>query len=50
MRMVNNLKGAKKPKVITDLRDLVKSGADAFGHKPLYHYIENGETLKERIE
>ncbi len=46
MRMVNNLKGAKKPKVITDLRDLVKSGADAFGHKPLYHYIENGETLK----
>lgn len=46
MKMVNNLKGAKKPKVITDLRDLVKSGADAFGHKPLYHYIENGETLK----
>ncbi len=46
MRMVNNLKGAKKPKVIADLRDLVKSGADAFGHKPLYYYIENGETLK----
>ncbi len=46
MRMVNNLKGAKKPKVITDLRDLVKSGAEAFGHKPLYHYIEKGETIK----
>lgn len=45
MKMVNNLKGAKKPKVITDLRDLVKSGADTFGHKPLYFYIENGETL-----
>ncbi|MBR4296238.1 MAG: AMP-binding protein [Clostridia bacterium] len=44
MRMINNLKGAKPPKVITDLRDLVKSGADVFGDKPLYFYKENGET------
>ncbi|MBQ8208091.1 MAG: AMP-binding protein [Clostridia bacterium] len=45
MRMVNNLKGARKPKVIKDLRDLVKSGAELFGDKPLYFYIEKGETL-----
>lgn len=44
MRMINNLKGAKPPKVITDLRDLVKSGADVFGDKTLYFYKENGET------
>ena len=46
MRMVNNLKGARTPKVITDLRHLVKSGAEAFGDKPLYFYIENKETLE----
>lgn len=50
MRMVNNLKGAKPPKVITDLRHLVKSGAQAFGDKPLYFYIENGETLEYSFE
>ncbi len=50
MRMVNNLKGAKPPKVITDLRHLVKSGAEAFGDKPLYFYIENGETLEYSYE
>ena len=43
--MLNNLKGAKPPKVISDLRDLVKSGSECFGDKPLYFYIEDGETL-----
>lgn len=43
MRMVNNLK-AKPPKMITDLRDLPRSDARVFGDKPLYYYIENGET------
>ncbi|MBO5653764.1 MAG: AMP-binding protein, partial [Clostridia bacterium] len=42
MRMVNNLH-AKPPKVITDLRDLVKSGAEAFGDNTLYYYLEKGE-------
>ena len=41
--MVNNLK-AKPSKIITDLRDLPKSGARVFGEKPLYYYIENGQT------
>ncbi len=41
--MVNNLK-AKPPKMITDLRDLPRSDARVFGDKPLYYYIENGET------
>ncbi|MBQ9736106.1 MAG: AMP-binding protein [Clostridia bacterium] len=43
MRMVNNLQ-ATPAKVITDLRHLVKSGAEVFGDKPLYYYIENRET------
>ncbi len=44
MKMINNLKGAKPPKVITDLRHLVYSGAEAFGDKTLYFYKErNGE-------
>ncbi len=42
MRMVNNLK-AKPPKVIADLRDLVKSSAEKFGEHVLYSYIENQE-------
>ena len=42
MRMVNNLK-AKPPKIAKDLRDLVKTSADAFGDKLLYTYIENQE-------
>ncbi len=46
MRMLNNLKGAKPPKVISDLRDLVKSGADVFGDKTLYFYKENKQTLE----
>ena len=44
MRMINNLKGAKPPKVITDLRHLVSSGAENFGDRTLYFYKErNGE-------
>ncbi len=46
MRMINNLKGAKPPKVISDLRDLVKSGAEIFGDKSLYFYKENNKTLE----
>ncbi|MEE0968683.1 MAG: AMP-binding protein, partial [Clostridia bacterium] len=46
MRMLNNLKGAKPPKVISDLRDLVKSGADTFGDKTLYFYKEDKQTLE----
>ncbi|MBE6631745.1 MAG: long-chain fatty acid--CoA ligase [Ruminococcaceae bacterium] len=46
MRMINNLKGARPPKIISDLRDLVKSGADVFGDKTLYFYKENGATLE----
>ena len=36
--MINNLKGAAPPKVITDLRHLVYSGAEMFGSKALYIY------------
>ena len=44
MKMINNLKGAKPPKVITDLRHLVSSGAENFGDRTLYFYKErNGE-------
>lgn len=46
MRMVNNLKGAKPPKVISDLRDLVRSNSEIYGDKPLYFY-KNGETYSE---
>ena len=42
MRMVNNLH-AKPPKVITDLRDLVRGCAEVFGDNTLYYYMENGE-------
>ena len=42
MRMVNNLR-AKPPKLITDLRDLPRGCAKAFGDKPLYHYFEGRE-------
>lgn len=34
---------ADPPKVITDLRHLVQSSAEAFGDKVLYYYFENGE-------
>ena len=47
MKMINNLKGAKAPKVITDLRHLVYSGAEAFGEKILYFYKDQkGETAE----
>ena len=42
MRMINNLH-AKPPKVISDLRDLVRSGAEVFGDNTLYYYIEDHE-------
>ncbi len=56
--MINNLKGARPPKVITDLRHLVVSGAESFGEKTLYFYKDiNGEVaeysylrLKEEVE
>ena len=58
MKMINNLKGARPPKVITDLRHLVVSGAECFGEKSLYIYKDiNGEEahysyikLKEEVE
>ncbi len=44
MKMINNLKGAKPPRVISDLRDLVISDAERFGDKALYIYKnENGD-------
>ncbi|MGM9682224.1 MAG: AMP-dependent synthetase/ligase [Eubacteriales bacterium] len=46
MKMINNLKGAKPPKVITDLRHLVNSGAEEFGDKSLYIYKDaSGEYV-----
>ena len=45
MRMINNLKGAKPPKVIKDLRDLVKTGAEHFGDKDLYLYKDGSEYV-----
>ncbi len=38
MKMINNLKGAKPPKIITDLRHLVQSSAEKFGDQYLYKY------------
>ncbi len=38
MKMINNLKGSRPNKVITDLRHLVRSGAELFGDNILYHY------------
>ena len=47
MRMINNLKGAKPPKVITDLRHLVVTGAEYFGDKALYLYKDaEGEYVE----
>ena len=46
MRMINNLKGARPSKVITDLRHLVKSNAEQFGEKTLYRY-KDGDTFAE---
>ncbi len=46
MRTYNNLKNAKPPKEITDLRHLLASSAECFGEKPLYIYKENGETVE----
>lgn len=40
--MINNLKGSRPNKIITDLRHLVRSGAEQFGDKILYHY-KDGE-------
>jgi long-chain acyl-CoA synthetase len=39
----NQLKAIRKPKIITDLRHLVVSGAEMFGDKTLYEYREDGE-------
>lgn len=39
---MKKLKARKKPKMITDLRDLVRGSAAAFGDKVLYRYRENG--------
>lgn len=44
--MINNLKGSRPNKVITDLRHLVKSGAEQFGSKVLYHY-KDGDTFAD---
>ena len=47
MKMINNLKGARPPKVISDLRHLVVSGAECFGDKALYIYKDiNGEMAE----
>ena len=47
MKMINNLKGAKPPKVITDLRHLVETGAEYFGDKALYLYKDaSGEYVE----
>ena len=39
---MKKLKARRKPKMITDLRDLVRSNASVFGDKVLYRYKENG--------
>lgn len=46
MRMKNELKGAKKPKIISDIRDLVKSDAEVYGDKAAYVY-KSGDEFKE---
>ncbi len=46
MRMKNDLKGAKKPKVISDIRHLVKSDAEVYGDKAAYVY-KSGDDFKE---
>jgi len=51
MRMINNLKGAHPPKVITDLRHLVISGAECFGDKfELYFAKLNTEKYLKNIK
>ena len=42
MRMINNLK-ADPPKIINDLRHLIRSSMEAFGEKYIYTYKEQGE-------
>ena len=42
MRMINNLK-ADPPKIINDLRHLVKTSMEAFGDKDFYTYKEHNE-------
>ncbi len=39
---MKKLKARRKPKMIIDLRDLVRSNASVFGDKVLYRYKENG--------
>jgi len=46
IKLKNQLKARRKPKVITDLRHLVVSGAELFGDKALYEYREHGELLR----
>lgn len=43
MRMINNLH-AKPPKLISDLRELVKRASEEYGDKTLYYYIEDHQT------
>ena len=40
MKLVNNLKGAHPPKVITDLRDLFRGSAELYGDKVAYYFFD----------
>lgn len=52
--MKNQLKARHRPKIISDLRHLVVSGAEMFGDKTLYEYREDGElrhfTYRDNLE
>ena len=39
MKMINNLKGAHPPKVISDLRDLFKGSAERFPDRIAYYFF-----------
>ena len=43
MKLKSNLE-AKPPKIISDLRDLVRSSKETFGDKIVYSYVEKGEV------
>ncbi|MBO4220026.1 MAG: AMP-binding protein, partial [Clostridia bacterium] len=43
MKLKSNLE-AKPPKLISDLRDLVRSSMETFGDKIVYSYVEKGEV------
>ena len=40
--MIKQIKARRRPRPITDLRDLVVSTSEAYGDKTLYIYRENG--------